>query len=115
MSIVANMQVCSQQQWAKMNKKLEDLLIQLRIFDPDRTLSLTSILMMVLITKIALVPVLDMASLGVILLTLVNYNLKKFNHYKTRKTDDGVKQKVERLETEVRSLINAAELSKLRR
>lgn len=98
-----------------MNKKLEDLLIQLRIFDPDHTLSLTSILMGVLIVKIAVVPVLDVASVVTVLLALVNYNVKKFNHYKTRKTDDGVKQKVERLETEVRSLINAAELTKLRR
>ncbi len=106
--------------------KFEKLLVQLRIMDADKTLSLTSILMMVLIVKIAMVPVLDWASLGVILLTLVNYNIKRVSYIKSKKVDDSVQDKLKKIEentqdrlnkmdTELKQLISSNELQKLRR
>lgn len=57
--------------------KTKALLKTLKIFDPDNTLSLTNVGVMVLLTKIALAPSIDWPTTATLLLSLLSYNFKK--------------------------------------
>ena len=68
------------------------LLIQLRIFDKDQTLSLTSILLMVAIVRLAFFAA-DFYTIGILTLALANYNGKKFANHKSKAQDIAVTEK----------------------
>lgn len=67
--------------------KLQSLLVQLRLFDSDKTLSLTSILLMVAIYRLAVFPA-DGYSLSILTLALAHANIKKFAAHKKKIQED---------------------------
>lgn len=74
---------------------LKKLLTALKITDPDNTISLTSIGVMIILAKIALAPTLDWATAATLLLALLSYNAKKVirSKEKVRAADDDNKLK----------------------
>lgn len=102
-------------------KSFQALLVKLRLFDPDNTLSLTSILLMVAIARMAIFPA-DMYTIGILTLALAHANAKRFSAHKAKvhagkKADLEAtdKAKLELMEAEVKKLINNANLNKLGR
>lgn len=102
-----------------MAPRIEALLSQLRILDDDKTLSLTSILLMVAITRLALFPA-DAYTVGILTLALANSNLKKFSHHKRKQQQDAVKglgdaeaQRIETIESQIKQLNQSLSLKKL--
>ena len=57
--------------------KLKSLLKSLKILDPDLTLSLTNVAVMVLIGKIGFASNMDWPTVATLLLTLLSYNYKR--------------------------------------
>jgi hypothetical protein len=57
--------------------KLSKLLVSLKVFDPDMTLSLTNTAVMVLIGKIAFATSIDWPTVSTLLLALLSYNYKR--------------------------------------
>lgn len=74
---------------------LKKLLTALKITDPDNTISLTSIGVMIILAKIAWAPALDWATAATLLLALLSYNAKKVirSKEKVRAADDDNKLK----------------------
>lgn len=58
-------------------QKFKKFLVTMKVFDSDQTLSLTSLLMLVLIVKIAVVKDLDWMAVSALFLALCNYSAKK--------------------------------------
>lgn len=77
-----------------MNRLLK-LLIACKILDDDNTVSLSSLLMIVLIVKVALTTALDWPTLSALFVTLLGYNGKKLIRMKsndnTAQVDDALK------------------------
>lgn len=99
--------------------RIESLLIKLRLFDPDKTLSLTSILLMVAIARLAFSPA-DAYTVGILTLALANSNAKKYSHHKMKEHQDAVKglesdalQRLDNIEREHKLLQQAISLKKL--
>lgn len=93
--------------------KLDQILIKLKVFDADGTLSLTSVALMVVIVKIAIAKEIDIVSLGGLLVALLSYNAKKFSAHKKAEAEHkhelakGVESdKIEVLSKEIRDLSN---------
>jgi hypothetical protein len=53
-------------------------LVKLKLFDPDQTLSLTNLMMLVLIVKVAIASSLDLEIVAALFLSLASYNIKKW-------------------------------------
>lgn len=64
-------------QFGNVKTKTKSLLRTLKIFDPDNTISLTNVGVMVLLTKIALAPSIDWPTTATLLLSLLSYNFKR--------------------------------------
>jgi hypothetical protein len=57
--------------------KMKVLLIALKILDPDNTISLTNIGVMVVLVKIGSAPTIDWPTISALLLSLLSYNFKR--------------------------------------
>ena len=114
-----------------MINKLANLLVKTKLLDPDYTVSTTSILMFVIIVKIALLPTLDLPTITALFVTLMHANAKRFNSFMTKQSDQTKaaeleavraqlaaqeakdREAVETLSKEVQSLKQNQNLSKL--
>ena len=63
-------------------KHLNTILIKLKIFDTDGTLSLTSVALMVVLVKVAVAKDVDIMTLCGLFMALLSYNAKKFSIHK---------------------------------
>ena len=102
-----------------MVQRIEALLAQARILDDDKTLSLTSILLMVAIARLAIFPA-DAYTVGILTLALANSNLKKYSNHKRIEHQDAVRglgdverQRVDKIEAEIKLLNQAISLKRL--
>src|SRR5688572_1505574 len=78
-----------------------DLFVKARLLDPDYTVSTTSILMFVIIVKIAFMPVLDLPTITALFVTLMHANAKKFNVFKSKVTQAKRDDELEALKTQL--------------
>lgn len=105
-----------------MKSALMSLLVKLRLFDAhDNTLSLTSLLLMVAIGRLAIFPA-DVYTTAILGLALANSHGKRFAHHKKRQQDDATaglaeaaKTEFDKLKSEVQKLIAASNIGKLGR
>ena len=102
-----------------MGPRIEALLTQARILDDDKTLSLTTVLLMVAITRLAISPA-DAYTVGILTLALANSNAKRFSKHKQKAHQDAVRglgdderQRIENIEKEIKLLQQAISLKKL--
>lgn len=99
----------------KITERLSTFLVNAKVCDPDKTLSLTNLMMAVLIAKVAMSPELDAGTVASLFLALASYNGKKWlQRDKVKKSIEDT-EKLNKLETEVRSLIQAQNLKGLGR
>ena len=99
----------------KIKEGFDNFLVRSKICDPDGTLSLSNITMMVLIARLATAAELDWVTMTAFFGVLLNHNSKKwFSMTKAKKqvTDSDTLSK---LEAEVKSLIAQSNLQGLRR
>jgi uncharacterized membrane protein YidH (DUF202 family) len=87
--------------------KMTKILRALQIFDSSNKLSLTSIGVMVILTKIALAPTLDWATASTLLLALLSYNYKRHLNHKTEVVKAEADGKLETVVKQVQELNNA--------
>lgn len=94
---------------------LVPLLVRLKVFDPDGTLSLSNVTMMVLVGKLATSQALDWSTMTAFFLALLNHNAKK--HWARSKVakEVGDADKLKALEAEVKSLSSAFNFKNLGR
>lgn len=90
-----------------LGNRLPTLLVILRIFDSDRTLSLTSIGVMIILAKIAAAPVLDWATAATLLLALLSYNAKKVMRSKEKAAETESADKLKEVEDKIQELNKA--------
>lgn len=105
-----------------MGNKIKQLAIALKLADPDGTLSLSNVAMFTVIGKLATMVQPDLAVLTAFGLALLNYNAKKFNIFKTKKVADQSEAdktkeqaRIQRIEDELKNLINAQSFKNLGR
>jgi len=94
-------------------------LTMLKIFDQDKTLSLTNLMMVVLIIKVAVAPSLDFEMVCAMFLALASYNAKKvFAKLRSDKEQDAAaqvetdKSEMEWIKGELRALTQIINLRK---
>jgi uncharacterized membrane protein len=80
-------------------KKFISFLKSIKLFDPDNTLSLTNLAMMVVIGKLAFANELDWTVLTAFFLTLASYNTKKVLRQKEQSKSISDQDKLTQLET----------------
>lgn len=97
-----------------MKSKHLELLIASRVYDPDGTVSLTSVLMMVLIIKLAVMPV-DWGTAVALFMALANFNAKKWFAVAREAKRVSDQEKLEKLQADVRSLSAAQAIKGLGR
>lgn len=91
--------------------KTKQSLIALKIFDPDMTLSLTNVGVMVLIGKIATAPTIDWPTTASLMLALLAYNHKKILRSKEKaRADDGA-AKLKEMEDKIAEINKAFAVS----
>lgn len=93
---------------------IKALLMQLKVFDPDGTLSLSNTLFMVLTAKLALQPF-DWVVIAPLLLVLANHNLKKVHLAKSKGLDASQTKDIIELQAQVKSLTTAVSMKNLSR
>ena len=91
--------------------KLQKLLVTLKVFDSDNTLSLTSLGVMIILGKIAIAPVLDWATAATLLLALLSYNAKKVLRSKEKAAETDSADSLKALEDKIQELNKAFSLS----
>ena len=91
--------------------KLKTILVASKIFDPDNTLSLTSIGVMIILAKIALAPALDWATAATLLLALLSYNTKKILRSKEKSKEIESQTKLKEIEDKVAEINKAFAVS----
>ncbi|MDQ3231618.1 MAG: hypothetical protein M3Q07_07340 [Pseudobdellovibrionaceae bacterium] len=96
-----------------MKKRLLAFLKSIKLYDPDDTLSLSNIAMMVLIGKLAVAQSLDWTVLTAFFITLLNHNSKKWFARAKAAKEIGDVAKVEALEKAVQGLNTALNMRKL--
>lgn len=87
--------------------KLPKLLVTLKVFDSDKTLSLTSIGVMIILAKIAVAPVLDWATAATLLLALLSYNHKKILRSREKVKANDEANQLKALEDKIQDLNKA--------
>lgn len=97
----------------KIKLKINQFLKQFKILDEDNTISLSNIIMMVVIVKLAMAPALDWGVITTLFLALVNHNARKFNHYKSNSKSDKSKEEVAALNKKVDDLGMIVKASRL--
>lgn len=95
--------------------KLDNMLIKLKIFDVDGTLSITSLMMFVLIGKVAATSTMDWTIISAMFLGLANYNGKKWFAKSKASKDLSDKARIEAVEKEVKSLTSTISLKNMAR
>jgi len=93
--------------YGKSETKTKSLLRALKITDADNSISLTSIGVMVLLTKIALAPTIDWAVAASLLLTLLSYNYKRHLSHKATQAAKADETKLEEVERKIAELNQA--------
>ena len=101
--------------FGKFGTKMNSFLRALQLFDRDNKLSLTSIGVMVILTKIALAPVLDWATASALLLSLLSYNHKKILMAREKDKESTDQLKIKEIEDKVTELNKAFSLKNLMR
>lgn len=81
--------------------KFADILVKSRVLDPDYTVSTTSLLMFVIIVKIALMPSLDLPTITALFVTLTHANMKKLNIFRTKQAQGKRDAEVEGLKAQI--------------
>jgi hypothetical protein len=99
--------------FGKFGTKMNSFLRALQLFDRDNKLSLTSIGVMVILTKIALAPVLDWATASTLLLALLSYNAKKVLAAKEKQQETAANSKIEEVEQKILELTKSFNLKNL--
>ena len=94
-----------------MNKQI---LVSLKILDPDFTVSLTNIAVMVVIVKIAAAGTLDWPTISSLLLALLAYAHKRQLNSKRASSVQGADSQLADLEKKVTELMTAFNLKKLK-
>lgn len=93
--------------------KLNAWLIKWRVCDADGTVSLSNVLFMVLVVKLAITPSLDWTTMSAVLLAVMNHNARKwFAKTRADKTMTDQEQ-LQKITNEVRSLASAVSLKNL--
>jgi hypothetical protein len=87
--------------------------VSLKVFDPDMTLSLTNIGVLVLIVKIATASTIDWPTTASLMLALLAYNHKKILRNKERATEAEAENKLKEIEQQVQDLNKAFAVSTL--
>ncbi len=93
-------------------KKFISFLKATKVFDPDNTLSLSNVAMMVVIAKLAVAPELDWTVLTAFFLTLLNHNSRKVLRQKEQSKSVGDTEKLTQLETAVQAIKTSMALRK---
>ncbi len=94
-------------------KRIKALLISLKIFDPDMTLSLTNSAVMVLIGKIAFAASIDWPTVSTLLLALLSYNYKRKLNTDKAVTELADLSKLKEVEQQIQELNKAFAVSTL--
>lgn len=89
-------------------------LVSLKLFDPDGTLSLTNIAVMVLIAKIATASAIDWQVVSALLITLVSYGHKRQLNARRAADKEASSGIVQDLEQKVQELFTILNLKKLK-
>jgi hypothetical protein len=98
-----------------MKTLLNSFLVKAKICDPDGTLSLSNLTLMVLIVKLATISSLDWVTMSTFMLTLLNHNAKKyFARDKSKKVVSDT-ARLDKMESETKSLVQALNLKGLGR
>jgi hypothetical protein len=94
-------------------RKLLSFLKATKVFDPDNTLSLSNVAMMVIVARLAVAPNLDWTILTAFFVTLLNHNARK--HWAKTKASKEIadQEKLKELEETVKKLHLAAQAKKL--
>lgn len=91
--------------------KLKKLLVSLKIADPDNTLSLTNIGVLVLIVKIATANTIDWPTTASLMLALLAYNHKKMLRSKEKARAEDNEAQLKAIEDKVAELNKAFAVS----
>jgi len=97
-----------------MRAALTRVLVQLRILDADGTVSLSSLVLIVAIAKLALAPVAPPA-LAALLLALLNYNAKKAFTRSGAKAELAIVNRMTEVERELKALTTVQSMRNLTR
>lgn len=87
--------------------RLQKLLVTLKVFDPDYTLSLTNLGVTVLIGKIATASTIDWPTTASLMLALLAYNHKKILRSKEKAKADDAEDKLKQVEDKIQELNKA--------
>lgn len=96
-----------------MVSKITKFLKAFKIFDPDGTLSLSNLGMMVVIFKLATAGNLDWAVLTAFFLALLNHNARKHWSGKAKAKDVSDVGRLDTLEQTIKSVASAAKLNNI--
>lgn len=94
-----------------LGNKLPKLLVILKVFDSDKTLSLTNIGVMIILGKIATAAVLDWVTASTLLLSLLSYNAKKVLRGKEKAAEAESTSKLKEVEDKIAELNKAFAVS----
>ena len=98
-----------------LKSKITPLLMKWKIFDPDETLSLSNVALMVLVVKMAIAPQLDFPTLTAFFAVLLNHNAKKnWNRLKVSKQIADT-DRLAKLEQEQKAINQAIAMRNLQR
>jgi len=85
-------------------RRMKTLLVSLKIFDPDMTLSLTNVGVLVLIVKIAAASEIDWPTTASLMLALLAYNHKKILRNKEKVKEIEGQTKLKEIEDKISDL-----------
>lgn len=93
--------------FGSLKTKMKAFLRASKITDPDNTLSLTNVGVMVLLTKIALAPSIDWPTTATLLLSLLSYNYKKLLRTKEKAAEVEASGQIADIEKKIAELNQA--------
>ena len=91
--------------------RLPKLLVILKVFDSDKTLSLTNLGVMIILGKIATAAVLDWTTAATLMLALLSYNAKKVMRSKEKAAETESTDNLKALEDKIQELNKAFAVS----
>jgi hypothetical protein len=91
--------------------RLPKLLVTLKVFDSDKTLSLTNLGVMIILGKIATAAVLDWTTAATLMLALLSYNAKKVMRSKEKAAEAESSDNLKALEDKIQELNKAFAVS----
>ena len=93
--------------------RLPKLLVTLKVFDSDKTLSLTNLGVMIILGKIATAAVLDWTTAATLMLALLSYNTKKILRTKEKAKEVEAQDKLKDVEKQIADLNKAFAVSSM--